>query len=154
SVGASLASELDEGRLLHLIARRARDLTGAEFAAFTLRPLDPLGQPVGPAEGSHFHLAAVVGVTPEQEALFKRIPLGGEGLLAPIFRHGIPVRVSDALGMQHPHSAGDGTTLSGAERTESPRDAARRSAADFAQGLVPREALRTVGVPRGHPVVR
>ncbi len=154
SVGTSLASELEEGRLLHLIARRARDLTGAEFAAFTLRPIDALGQPLVPAEGSLFHLAAVVGVTPEQEALFKRVPLGGEGLLAPIFRHGVPVRVADALGMHHRRAEADGIARAEAERSESPRDAARRSAADFAHGLVPREDLRAVGVPRGHPVTR
>jgi GAF domain-containing protein len=154
SVGAALSSELHERRLLHLIAQRARDLTGAEFAAFTLRPLDPLGQPLVPAEGCLFHLAAVVGATPEQEALFKRIPLGGEGLLAPIFRHGVPVRVADALGMRHTHAEGGGTAIAGPERAESPRDAARHSAADFAHGLVPRESLRAVGVPRGHPVVR
>ncbi len=153
SVGAALSSELDEQRLLHLIAQRARDLTGAEFAAFTLRPLDPLGQPLVPAEGNLFHLAAVVGVTPAQEALFRRIPLGGEGLLAPIFRHGVPVRVGDALGMFHTH----GTSRSAApetERMESPRDAARRSAESFAHGLLASDELRTVGVPRGHPVVR
>ena len=98
-VGGALTSELDEGRLLRLIAQTARELTGAGFAAFTLRPLDAQGQPQGSAEGSRFHLAAVVGVTPEQEALFRRLPLGGEGLLAPIFRHGVPVRVADALGM-------------------------------------------------------
>jgi signal transduction histidine kinase len=49
-----------------------------------------------PPLGSRFHLAAVVGVNPEQEALFRRLPLGGEGLLAPIFQHGAPVRVVDA----------------------------------------------------------
>ncbi|HEV8192138.1 MAG TPA: ATP-binding protein, partial [Ktedonobacterales bacterium] len=154
SVSASLSSELDEGRLLHLIARRARDLTSAEFAAFTLRPIDALGQPLVPAEGRLFHLAAVVGVTPEQEALFRRVPLGGEGLLAPIFRHGMPVRVADALEMRHTRSEGDEAASTGKGRSESPRDAARRTAEDFAHGLVSREELRTVGVPRGHPVVR
>lgn len=100
-VGGALTSELDEARLLRLIAQTARDLTGADFAAFTLRPLDAHGVPVVPAEGNLFHLAAVVGVTPEQEALFRRVPLGGEGLLAPIFRNGVPVLVADALGMVH-----------------------------------------------------
>src|SRR5436305_4775802 len=42
-VGAALTRELDEARLLHLVAQTARDLTGAEFAAFTLRQLDELG---------------------------------------------------------------------------------------------------------------
>lgn len=100
-IGASLVSELDETRLLHLIAETACDLTGAEFAAFTLRPINELGQPLVPSEGSLFYLAAVVGVTKEQEALFQRMPLGGEGLLAPIFRHGVPVRVADALAFIH-----------------------------------------------------
>ena len=82
-IGIALSRELNETRLLHLIAQTARDLTGAGFAAFTLRPVNELGQPLVPAEGTLFHLAAVVGVTGEQEALFRRMPLGGEGLLAP-----------------------------------------------------------------------
>src|SRR6185312_3031580 len=96
-IGTSLASELDERRLLQQIAETARDLTGAGFAAFTLRPLNELGQPLVPSEGNLFHLAAVVGATAQQEEMFRRMPLGGEGLLAPIFRHGVPVRVADAL---------------------------------------------------------
>src|SRR5712692_11584980 len=96
-IGAALASELDEKRLLHLIAETARDLTGAGFAAFTLRPINELGQPLVPSEGNLFFLAAVVGVTKQQEAQFQRMGLGGEGLLAPIFRHGVSVRVADAL---------------------------------------------------------
>jgi signal transduction histidine kinase/GAF domain-containing protein len=94
-VGAALMSELDEDRLLHLIAETACESTGAAFAAFTLRPRDDEGEPLVPSEGHFFYLAAVVGVTPEQEALFRRMPLGGEGLLAPIFRHGLPIRVDD-----------------------------------------------------------
>jgi hypothetical protein len=35
AIGAALARELDERRLLDLIARTARDLASAEFAAFT-----------------------------------------------------------------------------------------------------------------------
>src|SRR5256886_9395166 len=100
-IGTALTSELEEERLLHLIAETARDLIGAEFAAFTLRPINELGQPLVPSEGSLFYLAAVVGVTKEQEALFQRMPLGGEGLLAPIFRHGVPVRVADAPAFIH-----------------------------------------------------
>src|SRR5579863_10579539 len=98
-VGTALMSELDESRLLQLIAETARDLTGAGFAAFTLRPFNELGQPLVPAEGSLFYLASIVGVTNEQEALFRHMALGGEGLLAPIFRHGVPVRVPDALAL-------------------------------------------------------
>src|SRR5947209_10665692 len=98
-VGTALMSELDEARLLHLIADTARELTGATFAAFTLRPVDEEGRPLVASEGNLFHLAAVVGVTEEQEELFRRMPLGGEGLLAPIFRHGVSVRVPDALAL-------------------------------------------------------
>src|SRR5258708_32820207 len=91
-VGIALMSALDETRL----AETACELTGAEFAALTLRPVNDEGEPLVPAEGGRFHLAAVAGVTPEQGALFRRMPLGGEGLLAPIFRPGGPVRVADA----------------------------------------------------------
>ncbi len=82
-VSISLMSELDEKRLLQLIAETACRLTGAQFAAFSLRPTDEAGQPLVPAEGHLFHLAAVSGVTKEQEALFRRTPLGGEGLAGP-----------------------------------------------------------------------
>jgi hypothetical protein len=92
-VGTALMSELDEGRLLHLIAEIACELTDASFAAFTLRPVDEEGLPLVASEGNLFHLAAVVGITQEQEEFFRRMPLGGEGLLAPIFRQGVPVLV-------------------------------------------------------------
>lgn len=166
AVGTALAGELHEDQLLHLIARTACELTGAGFAAFTLRPVDVLGRPIGPSEGSHFHLAAVVGVTPEQEDVFRRVPLGGEGLLAPIFRHGVVVRVDDALAqMSAGHhaalaaSASDGSSASSSThapttRRESPRDVARRQASSFAQGNATVSDLRAVGIPRGHPIVR
>lgn len=89
-IGNALTSELDEARLLNLIAKTALDLTGAEFAAFTLRPTNELGHPQGPSEGRLFHLVEVVGVTQQQEQLLRQMPLGGEGWLAPIFRQGIP----------------------------------------------------------------
>jgi signal transduction histidine kinase len=111
TVGAALTSELREERLLQMIASTACKLTGAQFAAFTLRPLDARGQPLTPADGSHFHLAAVIGVTPQQEALFRSASLGGEGLLAPIFRDGATVRVDDALAAPMPngfHNGGAG----------------------------------------------
>jgi two-component system phosphate regulon sensor histidine kinase PhoR len=149
-VGTALMSELDESRLLHLIAQTARDLTRAEFAAFTLRPVDELGQPLVPAEGSRFHLAAVVGVSKEQEVLLRQMPLGGEGLLAPIFRQGVPVLVPDALAAVHHISdqeAPDGSK-------EAHQQAARRAAFAYAHGLEPETGLRAVGIPRGHPVVR
>jgi signal transduction histidine kinase/GAF domain-containing protein len=151
-IGTALVSELDETRLLHLIAETARDLTKAGFAAFTLRPINELGQPLVPAEGSLFYLAAVVGVTTEQEALFQRLSLGGEGLLAPIFRHGVPVRVADALAfVDRPEHTQAARLRAMSIET---RDSARQAAFDYAHGLLAKEGLRSLGVPRGHPVVR
>ncbi len=150
-VGTALVSELDEERLLHLIAETARELTGAGFAAFTLRPTNELGQPLVPSEGSLFRLAAVVGVSKEQEALFKHMSLGGEGLLAPIFRHGVPVLVGDALAyVYRPDSQGTKTRVASAES----REAALQAASDYAHGQLTKEGLRALGVPRGHPTVR
>jgi two-component system phosphate regulon sensor histidine kinase PhoR len=149
-VGTALASELDEARLLQLIAQIARDLSCAEFAAFTLRPLNDLGQPIGPSEGSLFHLASVVGVTKAQEQLLRRMPLGGEGLLAPIFRQGRPVRVADATAflddivLMH-HSASAATVARTKATTE-------QGAFAYAHG--PEGQLRARGVPRGHPMIR
>jgi two-component system phosphate regulon sensor histidine kinase PhoR len=151
-IGTALVSELDETRLLHLIAETARDLTGAGFAAFTLRPINELGQPLVPSEGSLFYLAAVVGVTKEQEALFQRMALGGEGLLAPIFRHGVPVRVADALAFVHRPENIQASRLR-AMSIET-RDSARQAAFDYAHGLLAKEGLHSLGVPHGHPVVR
>src|SRR5579875_2939061 len=84
-VGAALMSEQEETALHQLIATTARDLVGAEIAALTLRPVNDEGEPLVPAEGRLFHLAAIVGVTRAQEAQLRHMPLGGEGLLAPIF---------------------------------------------------------------------
>ena len=151
-IGTALVSELDETRLLRLIAETARDLTKAGFAAFTLRPINELGQPLVPAEGSLFYLAAVVGVTTEQEALFQRLSLGGEGLLAPIFRHGVPVRVADALAFVDQPEHTQAARLRA--RSIETRDSARQAAFDYAHGLLAKEGLRSLGVPRGHPVVR
>lgn len=151
-IGTALVSELDETRLLHLIAETARDLTGAGFAAFTLRPINELGQPLVPSEGSLFYLAAVVGVTTEQEALFQRWSLGGEGLLAPIFRHGVPVRVADALAFVHPPEQIQSARLRALSMET--RESARQAAFDYAHGLLAKEGLRSLGVPHGHPVVR
>jgi len=171
TVGTALSGELHESELLQLIARTACDLTGAGYAAFTLRPVDERGKLVGPSEGSHFRLAAVVGVTPEQEELFRRMPLGGEGILAPIFRYGVTVHVDDALELlpaghhaaathRGQTKASGGAPPSTLERAgkhvrgESPRDRARRSAYDFAHGRASANELRAVGSPRGHPVTR
>nr|MDQ2717225.1 DUF4118 domain-containing protein [Chloroflexota bacterium] len=134
-VGTALASELDEDRLLHLIAETARNLTGAAFAAFTLRPMNMWGQPVVPAEGNLFHLAAVIGVTKEQETLFCHMPLGGEGLLAPIFRHGVPILVADTMDVAH-QDVPMGAAASAAERAQFNKEAARHTAFAYSQGLV------------------
>ena len=152
SIGTALASELDEKRLLHLIAETARDLIGAGFAAFTLRPINELGQPLVPSEGNLFFLAAVVGVTKQQEAQFQRMGLGGEGLLAPIFRHGVSVRVADALAFM-PHPENIQVAKLRASSIES-RDSARQAAFEYAHGHLAKEGLRSLGVPRGHPIVR
>lgn len=150
SIGAALTSELDETRLLHTIAETACHLTGASFAAFTLRPVNELGEPLVPSEGNLFHLAAVVGVTKEQEQLFRRMPLGGEGLLAPIFHHGTTVRVGDALQYVHLSGSAHGAPHASSED----RILARQAAFEYAHGQMPQARLRSMGVPRGHPVVR
>lgn len=150
-VGSALASELNETRLLHLIAETARELTGAGFAAFTLRPVNELGEPLVPSEGYLFHLAAVVGVSAKQEEWFRHVPLGGEGLLAPIFHHGKPVRVGDALAyLQQPDNAQSSRFRSSTEY----RHAARLAASDYSHGHMAKEGLRSMGVPAGHPMVR
>ncbi len=151
-IGTALVSELDEKRLLHLIAETARDLTGAGFAAFTLRPINELGQPLVPSEGNLFYLAAVVGVTKEQEAQLQRMQLGGEGLLAPIFRHGVPVLVADALAFVHRPENTQAAKLRAAS-IES-REFARKAASEYASGHLAKEGLHSLGVPRGHPMVR
>lgn len=158
SIGLALASELDEEPLLKLIARTACDLTGASFAAFTLRPLDQQGQPLVPSRGELFHLAAVVGVNPEQEEMFRQTPLGGEGLLAPIFRHARTVRVPDALAAMHAQPAedatGQGQTYTPAQRRAKTLEAAQSAALAYSRGESGHRDLKSVGVPRGHPVVR
>jgi len=147
-VGAALMSELDEAGLLHLIAETACDFTGALFAAFSLRPVNEEGQPLVPSEGHLFRLAAIVGVTQEQEALLRRMSLGGEGLLAPIFRYGVPVLCPDVLrSMRRPE---DSSTLPPTD----PRETARQVAFAYAHGQLPSSELRSLGVPRGHPLVR
>jgi GAF domain-containing protein len=128
-VGVALLSELNEERLLHLIAKAACEITGATFAAFTLRPVSETGQPLVPSEGSLFYLAAIVGVTKEQETFFRHISLGGEGLLAPIFRHGVSVRVDDV----HAHRDPDHhKQAKGQERAT-----AQGLASAYAQGKLP-----------------
>ncbi|GCE07942.1 hypothetical protein [Dictyobacter aurantiacus] len=99
-VGAALMSEQEEARLHALIAETACDLISAEIAALTLRRVSEESEPLVPPEGHLFHLATIVGVTPEQEAQLRRMPLGGAGLLAPIFRYGVPVLVADTHALQ------------------------------------------------------
>lgn len=142
-VGAALMSEQEETVLHQRIAATARDLVGAEIAALTLRPVNDEGEPLVPAEGRLFHLSAIVGVTKAQEAQLRRMPLGGEGLLAPIFRHGVPVLVADARALR-----GE------AEPSQDPRQFADQAALAYAQGRLPAEQLRAVGVPHGHLRVR
>src|SRR5438552_245825 len=130
-VGVALMSELDEIRLLRLIAETACDIMGASFAAFTLRPLNEAGQPLVPSEGFFFRLAAVVGVSQEQETLLRRMSLGGEGLLAPIFRQGVSVLVPDALAFLHQKE--------GQLRSTESQEAARQAAFEYAHGQLPME---------------
>lgn len=144
-VSAALLREHDEARLLEMIAQTACELTGAAFAAFSLRPVSETGQPQVPAEGHLFYLAAVVGVSPEQEALLRRMPMGGEGLLAPIFHHGVPVRVADIL--EH-------LDHSGFCSTKHERYTAHDLATAYARGDIPVQHLRSLGVPSGHPLPR
>ncbi|EFH83950.1 multi-sensor signal transduction histidine kinase [Ktedonobacter racemifer DSM 44963] len=147
-VGTALSSELDEKKLLYLIAETACKLTGAEMAAFTLRPLNEFGQPITPATGNPFYLAAVVGVSPQQEHFFQQMSFKGEGLLAPIFWEGVPVRIADVLA--HTHAFGVHHHDMSPERIK----AARQAALDYAQGRITKEKLLSVGVPENHPVVR
>ncbi len=144
-IGAALISERDEAHLYHLIAATARDLVGATVAALTLRPVNTEADPLVPSEGQLFHLAAIVGVTPEQEVQLRRMPLGGEGLLAPIFHHGVPVRVPDAVVLRiRPEES----------LATDPRTAANQAALAYACGQIPAEGLRSLGIPRVHLQVR
>lgn len=156
AVGRALTSELDEDRLLSVIARTARDVTSAQFAAFTLRPVDAFGEPLVPSEGSRFHLAAVVGVSPAEESLFRQMPLGGSGLLEPIFHQGVPVRVADALtlprGTMHGHPAGDSEPETGTALEHHGVPSAHGS--PIVPGRLSEIELRTAGFPHGHPIAR
>jgi signal transduction histidine kinase/GAF domain-containing protein len=145
-VGTALMSERDEERLLHLIAQTARDLTGAAFAAFSLRPLDEEGQPLVPSDGKFFQMAAVSGFTAEQEAFFHETHMGSDGLLSPIYRQGVPVLITDAL--QHV------VAPSSRDPSSQARISAQEAAEAYAQGLLPASGLPSVGVPKGHPIVR
>lgn len=147
-VGTALMSELDEKRLLYLIAETACELTGASFAAFTLRRTNEHGQVIGPSEGNVFYLAAIVGVTQEQEAMFQRMSLGGEGLLAPIFRQGLSVLVPDVLAYYHKRAS------QGEQPGEPALSEARTDAFAFVHGQRTTDGVHSVGLPHAHPVMR
>ena len=85
-----------------------------------------------------------MGVTEEQEKLFRHFPLGGEGLLAPIFRYKVPVRVADTFALIHNNSKDQSQTMV----------EARNTAFAFAHGQIPPEELQAIGLPHGHPVIR
>jgi GAF domain-containing protein len=144
-VGAALMSEQEEVHLHALIAETARDLIGAEIAALTLCAVSEEGEPLVPSEGHLFHLAAIVGVTPEQEAQLRHMPLGGTGLLAPIFRYGVPVLVADAHVLERATETDDSVD---------PRQLAEQAAWAYAQGHVPAEGLHALGMLQGHLHVR
>lgn len=144
----ALMSERNEARLFQLIVETARDLIGAAFAALTLRPVseeNEEGESPIPSEGHPFQFAAIVGVTPEQEAQLRRMSLGGKGLLLPIFRYGIPVRIADAESL---------VARTGQLPLTDPSVSVDRAAVAYVHGHVPAEGLRAHGVPPGHPPVR
>lgn len=143
-VGVVLLTARDETHLVHFIAQTACDLTGAAFAAFSLRPVNEEGQALVPSERNLLHLAAVVGITPEQEVLFRHMLLGAEGLLAPVFRQGVPVLVADVLTFITPGTPAP-SDLRNATRPATPAAAFRDVAV---------EDLCSPDVPPGPPLVR
>lgn len=148
-VGTLCMTDVDEAFLFHLVTETAYALTGASFAALCLRPLHEENQPDIPSESHLFSLASVVGVMQEQEALLHRMWLGGEGALAPLFRHGKSVLVSDIFTLPQPEAV----SLFGL-----------RERADQAEGIfdafghyrppVPTNAANIVDRPREQPTVR
>jgi signal transduction histidine kinase/GAF domain-containing protein len=96
-LGVGLLTALDETHLMHFIAQTARDLAGATFAALSLRPLNEESQKRGSSERNLFHLVTMAGITVEQEMLLRHILLSREGMLATLFRQGVPVLVADVL---------------------------------------------------------
>jgi signal transduction histidine kinase len=94
-MGVTLMCEMDENRLFYTVAHAACELTKAQSAVLTLRSVDVAGHPFGPVGENVLRLGAVVGATPEQEVWFRRVCLGGNGVLAPLFGHGVSVCISD-----------------------------------------------------------
>ncbi len=132
AVGVALAQTFDEEHLLNMIANVSIELTGATFAAFTLRPVDSSGTPLVESRGNFFQLAAVVGVSPEEAEALRRVALGGKGELEPIFHHGISVRIDDMFGVY----------------------AKRPQTANVLHFDVKHTTPELVGMPRGHPMFR
>ncbi|GLV54805.1 hypothetical protein KDH_16520 [Dictyobacter sp. S3.2.2.5] len=93
--GMALMRETDEGRLIEHITSTCCAVATAEMAACSLCDVDADGKPVDPGDESFFHIASAVGVSDEQRAFARSVPLGSIGLLRPIFKHGFPVRIDD-----------------------------------------------------------
>ena len=66
------------------------------------------------------------------------------------------MRVPDALAMAHgpAHFAHGAIGDSARNDTREKSESARAAASSYAQGTLTREELQTLGVPRGHPIVR
>lgn len=156
-VGTALMGELDEKRLLHMIAKSACRITRAAFAAFTLRPINEEGHPLVPAEGELFRLVAIAGVNAEQEQQLNRMKLGGKGILEPIFHYGVPVRIDDVQKYQDgsPFIYTFPATL--AQNTAPCTDtvASPEASNDTSTSNVPAPLeLYYQGIPPHHPVIR
>ncbi len=109
ALGRLSTTIMSERDVLHLLASSACELTGADFAAFIARPVDEPGKRSSPSVTPQVQIAAAVGLSLELEALLRRLLLETEGPLAPLFRSGLPVRVSDTfaplLGTEQPVSS-------------------------------------------------
>ncbi|HZU69012.1 MAG TPA: GAF domain-containing sensor histidine kinase [Ktedonobacteraceae bacterium] len=143
-VGVRLLTALDEIHLMHFIAKTARDVTGATFAALSLRPVHEEGQVRMSSERDLFHMVAVVGISPEQEVFLRHMLLAREGLLASLFRQGVPVLMDNV------------PTLVPSEVSSSsdPGDAIRLPAQTAAIPDIAVEDRRSAGIPPEHPLLR
>ncbi|MDE3230301.1 MAG: GAF domain-containing protein, partial [Chloroflexota bacterium] len=90
-------------------------------------------------------------VTADEERHLHHMALGGEGLLAPIFRYGKSVRVADATTTTYEREP---AAASAPRSVRARREAARRLAQDYARGVAQAADLRSLGAPHGHPAVR